>query len=168
MLEIRKLVEEDAHDYWELRKVALQEVPEAFGMSYEEAMAIENPIDEVKVVTKGDKTDFYGVFLDGELVGAASFVQEAKMKMAHRANIGAVYVSAKSRGTGAGSGLIKKIIEDAKLDPQLEKLNLSVVTTNTAAVKLYEKLGFEIIGTEKNSMKYEGIYYDEYLMTLLL
>lgn len=168
MLEIRKLVEEDAHEYWELRKIALKEVPEAFGMSYEEAMAIENPIDHVKEVTKGEKSDFYGVFLDGELVGAATLIQADAAKMSHRAHIGAVYVSAKSRGTGAGSALIKKIIEDAKLNPILEKLNLSVVTTNTPAVTLYKKLGFEIIGTEKNSMKYDGQYYDEYLMTLLL
>ncbi|MBQ0139165.1 MAG: GNAT family N-acetyltransferase [Kurthia sp.] len=168
MLEIRKLVEEDAHEYWELRKTALIEVPEAFGMSYEEAMAIENPIDDVKKVTNGEKSDFYGVFLEGELVGAATLIQEEAVKMSHRANIGAVYVSAKSRGTGAGSSLIKKIIEDAKLNPILEKINLSVVTTNTPAVELYKKLGFEIIGTEKNSMKQDGTYYDEYLMTLLL
>lgn len=168
MLEIRLLVEDNAHEYWDLRTQALQEIPEAFGMSYEEAMAIENPIDEVKAVTNAEKEDFYGVFLNDELVGAATLVQEASVKMSHRANIGAVYVSQKARGTGAGSALIQKIIEDAQANPILEKLNLSVVTTNTPAVKLYEKLGFKIMGTEWNSMKYEGKYYDEYLMTLLL
>lgn len=168
MIEIRLLVEADAHDYWELRKIALQEIPEAFGMSYEEAMAIPNPIDEVKAVTNAEKEDFYGAFLDGELVGAATLTQENLLKMAHRANIGAVYVSPISRGTGAGSALIKKIIEDAKLDKEIEKLNLSVVTTNQPAVKLYQKLGFKIIGTEQHSLKQDGQYYDEYLMTLLL
>lgn len=168
MLEIRKLVEEDAHDYWELRKVALKEVPEAFAMSYKEAMAIENPIEHIKETTKDEKTDYFGVFLEGELVGAATLKQEKSIKMAHRANIGAVYVSAKSRGTGAGSALIKTILEDAKLNPTIEKINLSVVTTNTPAVVLYKKLGFEVIGTEQHSMKHDGVYYDEYLMTILL
>ncbi|GEK29946.1 N-acetyltransferase [Kurthia zopfii] len=168
MLEIRILTENDAHEYWDLRKQALLDVPDAFGMSYEEAMAIENPIDEVKEVTKGDLKDFYGVFLDGELVGAATLSQEDSEKMSHRANIEAVYVSSKARGTGAGSALLKKIIEDARKNPELEKLNLSVVTTNEPAVALYKRLGFEIIGTEQLSMKQDGTYFDEYLMTLIL
>ncbi|GEK34218.1 GNAT family N-acetyltransferase [Kurthia sibirica] len=168
MLEIRKLQEDDAQAYWTLRKEALIEVPDAFGMSYEEAMAIENPIDAVKEVTNADREDIYGAFLEDELVGVATLTQEAAMKMSHRANIGGVYVSSKARGTGAGAALLQKIIDDAHEDPVLEKLNLSVVTTNKAAVKLYEKLGFKIIGTEHRSMKKDGTYFDEYLMTLLL
>lgn len=168
MLEIRKLVEDDAHAYWALRKEALQEVPEAFAMSYEEAVAIENPIDLVREVTRSSAEQFYGAFLDGELVGAATLQKEKMIKMSHRAQIGAVYVSGKARGTGAGVALIQKIIDDSKEDPDIEKLNLSVVTTNEPAFSLYKKLGFEVVGIEKKSMKKGQDYYDEYLMTLLL
>lgn len=168
MLEIRKLTEDDAAAYWELRKEALIEVPDAFGMSYEEAMAIENPIDAVKEVTNAEREEFYGAFLEDGLVGIATLTQEDAIKMSHRANIGAVYVSSKARGTGAGAAILQAIIEDVHKDPILEKLNLSVVTTNKAAIKLYEKLGFKIIGTELHSMKQEGTYFDEYLMTLIL
>ena len=77
-------------------------------------------------------------------------------------------MSGKTRGTGACVALIQKIIDDSKEDPDIEKLNLSVVTTNEPAFSLYKKLGFEVVGIEKKSMKKGQEYYDEYLMTLLL
>lgn len=46
----------------------------------------------------------------------------------------------------------------------LKQINLSVVTTNQAAVKLYRKLGFETYGIEKNALEYHGQEYNEELM----
>jgi len=43
-----------------------------------------------------------------------------------------------------------------------------VVVDNKNAKKLYESIGFEIYGLEKRALKYNGIYYDEELMTFWL
>ncbi|MNU04364.1 hypothetical protein D3C72_2487450 [compost metagenome] len=47
----------------------------------------------------------------------------------------------------------------------LKQINLSVVSTNNAAVKLYKGLGFETFGIEKNALIYNGQGYDEDLMS---
>ena len=46
------------------------------------------------------------------------------------------------------------------------QLHLTVVTHNRAAVKLYEKNGFRIYGTEPRSLKIGDNFYDEHLMVL--
>ena len=46
------------------------------------------------------------------------------------------------------------------------QLHLTVVTSNTAAVKLYEKNGFRIYGTEPRSLKISDVFYDEHMMIL--
>ncbi len=76
-----------------------------------------------------------------------------------------MYVTTSSRGKGIGNQLLNVALENAK-HFGLEGVNLSVVTTNTSAVTLYERVGFTIYGTEKRALKIENTYYDEYLMEL--
>lgn len=48
----------------------------------------------------------------------------------------------------------------------LRKINLGVVKTNIAAVKLYESLGFELEGIFKEHVNYDGVYHDILRMAL--
>ena len=50
----------------------------------------------------------------------------------------------------------------------LEQVNLCVVSNNERAKKLYQSVGFEIYGTERNALKYNDRYFDEDLMALHL
>jgi RimJ/RimL family protein N-acetyltransferase len=50
----------------------------------------------------------------------------------------------------------------------IEILNLTVVTINERAKKLYTKLGFKAFGMEEKALKINGNYYDEEYMALLL
>ena len=44
-------------------------------------------------------------------------------------------------------------------------MELDVVKTNETALKMYQGLGFEIIGTKEHALRYpDGTYADEYLM----
>jgi RimJ/RimL family protein N-acetyltransferase len=47
-------------------------------------------------------------------------------------------------------------------------MNLTVVSDNHPAKRLYESLGFETYGVERRALKYNGQYYDEDLMVLWL
>ena len=49
--------------------------------------------------------------------------------------------------------------------PLYEIINLSVATNNKKAISLYEKLGFNIYGEQKNAIKLNDEYIDLYLMT---
>jgi len=96
-------------------------------------------------------------------------VREKYLKFRHRANIVGMYVDLDNRGAGVGKALLIEAINKAKTIEGMEQLNLSVVTTNENAVKLYTSLGFEIFGTEKRALKLaESTYLDEHHMVLSL
>jgi ribosomal protein S18 acetylase RimI-like enzyme len=64
-----------------------------------------------------------------------------------------MYVTSNQRGLGVGETLLTEAINKAKRIKGIEKLNLSVVTTNEKAKKLYSKLGFRVFGLEENALK---------------
>lgn len=167
-MEIRLLIATDASAYWELRLEALQLNPEAFGTSYEEAIERENPIESVANNLSAEGNYTYGAFQNGELVGMLTLLSEQSLKLKHRANILAVYVSPSVRSLGVGKALLTSAIEKAKSIEWLEKLNLSVVSSNKPAKQLYEKLGFKVFGVEEKALKVADTYYTEEHMTLVL
>jgi RimJ/RimL family protein N-acetyltransferase len=47
----------------------------------------------------------------------------------------------------------------------IKRLELTVHTANARAVELYQRHGFEIEGTRRSSLRVDGVYTDEYLMS---
>jgi len=166
-MEIRKLNEEDAQMSQELRLKALKTDPEAFGSTYERE--VDFLLEQVASRIAPTKNRFVlGAFHNGELVGTVTFMRESGIKMYHKGNIFGMYVKPECRGMGIGKALLVELIEQSKRCEGLEQINLAVVTDNFSAKKLYESLGFEVYGTERNALKFEGNYYDEYLMVMKL
>jgi hypothetical protein len=52
--------------------------------------------------------------------------------------------------------------------PGIRRINLTVVTQQEAALRLYQSLGFQIYGTEQETFSRAGHFYDEHLLTLNL
>jgi len=71
------------------------------------------------------------------------------------------------RGQGIGTKLFKELEQWAS-NHNIHRLELTVVTTNEAALVLYKKTGFEIEGTKKHSLFIDGEYVDEFYMSKLL
>jgi ribosomal protein S18 acetylase RimI-like enzyme len=69
---------------------------------------------------------------------------------------------ARYRRQGIGDALLKAVIAYAK--DGVMQLHLTVVTTNQMALKLYQKNGFRIYGTEPRSLKIGDIFYDEHMI----
>ncbi|MGE7186856.1 GNAT family N-acetyltransferase [Peribacillus sp. NPDC006672] len=62
----------------------------------------------------------------------------------------------------------QKAINKAKEIDDVEKINLTVVTSNQKAKNLYTNLGFKVFGFEEKALKVNGVYYDEEHMVLCL
>ncbi|WNB91690.1 GNAT family N-acetyltransferase [Bacillus sp. NEB1478] len=167
-MEIRLLNPSDAESYWELRLEALQQNPEAFATSYEEALKRENPIEQVASRLQGNGDFTFGAFHNGKLIGVVTLLQEKVMKMAHKAYILAMYVTPGNRGKSVGKAILTEAINHAKQNSEIMKLNLTVVSSNESAKKLYASLGFKAYGYEKAALKVNDKYYDEEHMVLFL
>lgn len=165
-MEIRSLTSSDAKDYWELRLEALQQNPEAFATTYEDAISRKDPLKRVATNLDASSSTTFGAYVENELVGVMTLSKEELTKLQHRINLFAVYVTPRMRGKHIGEALLKEVIQAAKQFPGVEKINLSVVTTNTAAIYLYEKFGFTTFGVEKKAMKVGEEYLDELHMCM--
>ena len=104
--------------------------------------------------------------VDGTLVGMAGAGWSAKAKLRHVAGIYGVYLSSEMRGKRIASRLMRRLLDELRSTGQIEKVSLMVNTEALAAIRLYEKLGFEIVGTAHREEKVDGRYYDLHYMEL--
>ena len=169
-MELRKLAAEDAEAFWTLRVQALRDHPEAFGMSYEEALA--TPMGELIERFRSDitKPDNFvvGLFDGSRLLGTVAFRRESMSKLHHKGMFWSVYVAPELRGKGMGEAMVRRAIEYAVALPGLEQIDLSVAKSSTAARKLYASLGFEAFAYEPRALKVGDHYVDEEHMKLQL
>lgn len=165
-MEIRKLTGDDAKAYWELRLEALQQNPEAFATTYEDAIVRTEPLKRVTKSLDTEESSSLGAFIDNELIGVMTIAEEGAPKLRHRVNLFAVYVTPRVRGRQVGTALLQAVIEYAKQLSHVEKINLTVVSTNEQAIRLYEKVGFKAFGLEHHAMKMNDTYVDEVYMSL--
>jgi len=82
----------------------------------------------------------------------------------HVANAGFM-VSAKARGQGFGRAIAEHCLSEARrLGFRAMQFNY-VISTNTAAIRLWQELGFEIVGTLPNAFRHpDKEYVDVYVM----
>ncbi|MER2174886.1 MAG: GNAT family N-acetyltransferase [Carnobacterium sp.] len=87
-------------------------------------------------------------------------------RVSHRAYV-AVGVHSEFRGRGVGTELFYKLFELAE-QQQIHRLELTVLTTNEAALNLYKKMGFKIEGLKKDSLCINEEYEDEFSLSKLI
>jgi RimJ/RimL family protein N-acetyltransferase len=107
-----------------------------------------------------------GRIVGGRIVGSLSFATPKRRRLNHAGFLG-MLVAAPWRGKGIGTALLTMLIDWAKAHPTLEKLCLTVLVDNAAAIRLYEKLGFLGEGLRRGQVKHaENRYADELAMGL--
>jgi ribosomal protein S18 acetylase RimI-like enzyme len=161
-ISLRLLRPDDAVSYRAIRLEALERNPESFGASLDVEMA--QPIEWF--ADRLQRNAVFGAFADAELLGIAGFRAEAGAKVAHKGLLWGVYVHPAGRGAGLARILVERVIEHAR--EHVELLQLTVVSTNERARRLYAHLGFTEYGIEKHGLKYGGAYFDEVLMVRFL
>jgi ribosomal protein S18 acetylase RimI-like enzyme len=154
-MQIRRLLSTDAAVYRDIRLEGLRRSPEAFGSTFE----AENGQSLAWFADRLGNSDMFGAFDGVEIVGTAGLLLGKGLKEAHKGRLVGMYVRPNSRRTGVGGRLIDAIIEFAR--QRVELIQLSVVSDNHEARRLYLSLGFVEYGLEKKALKQDGRYYDE-------
>jgi ribosomal protein S18 acetylase RimI-like enzyme len=104
----------------------------------------------------------FGAFGGDDLLGIAGFYIQPGRKEAHKGMLVGMYVRPAARRAGIARRLVDAVLDHARR--HVELIQLTVVSDNEAARRLYTGLGFVEYGIEKNALKDGGRYYDEVLM----
>jgi putative acetyltransferase len=75
-----------------------------------------------------------------------------------------VYVASQHQGQGIGTSLMHALLDLADQWLLLRRVELTVLTENEGAKRLYERLGFVVEGRRKMSVISQGELKDEWLM----
>ena len=100
---------------------------------------------------------------DDNIIGFLSAQRGIIRNIKHTAYI-VVGIREKFRGKGIGKKLFCELDLWAK-ENNISRLELTVMCPNSMAKQLYEKNGFEVEGTKRNSIFMNGKYIDEYYMS---
>jgi ribosomal protein S18 acetylase RimI-like enzyme len=148
--------------YKEIRLKGLREDPQAFGRSYDEEVIFPK---EKWIERSGNPYNFMAMENDIPLgTAGVFFVDEAREKVA---NIVGVFVAKEARGKNIGSLLIGAVLNKLRQEKEIQKVRLSVNKDQEAAIGLYRKFGFEVVGEETGKLG-DGQEHTEYLMELKL
>ena len=160
---IRRLGLEDVAAYRAIRHEALANHPEAF-VSTAEAFAQKSDA-EIRQTLEA-LTVFGAVLPDGSLGGINAFMRHEGAKERHRGWMIQVYVRPEHRGSGMAAALVEHLIDHARR--HVLQIHLGVWSENLPAIKLYQRLGFELYATEPRYLFVNGRFIDEHLMVRFL
>ena len=102
----------------------------------------------------------------GDVDSPQKLVEYQTAKRAHKALLWGMYVRATARNAGVGKRLVAAVLDHAR--GRVEQVQLTVVSENEAARRLYCAMGFVEYGYEKRALRQDGKYYDDILMVHFL
>ena len=157
---IRRLTSADAPAYRDIRLVGLRDSPGAFGSTF----ARESTQPLAWFCDRLGNSAVFGAFDRAALSGVAGLRIREGEKERHKGLLWGMYVRPDARKAGLGRQLVEAVIDHARA--HVEVIQLSVISDNQPARRLYGSLGFAEYGLERDSLKQNGRYYDEILMAL--
>jgi ribosomal protein S18 acetylase RimI-like enzyme len=108
------------------------------------------------------------VEVDGTVAGYVKLRQATELESSrHVLHVAGLAVDPANQGEGVGRRLMDAAIEVARRRGA-RRLTLRVLGPNKRAQKLYEALGFEVEGVQREEFFLDGRYVDDVLMALTL
>lgn len=169
-VKIKKATNEDFHALKNLMLSALKTDPTAFSVDYYDYA--QNPDSWWSNYLWGFLNQFSSVMLLGmesEIpAGMVGVIYDNKSRRKHIASIVWFYVKPEYRGKGLGSKLMDQILSEINSKEGIKKITLLMNETQSEALKIYKKLGFENTGVLKNEMLINDEYVDEYILEKMI
>jgi RimJ/RimL family protein N-acetyltransferase len=101
--------------------------------------------------------------VNGNIVGFSRCEGNKLRRLSHKVDFG-VCILKEFWGYGIGKNFLKETVEWADSN-QITKISLAVLETNSKAIELYKRYGFEVEGVlRKDKRLSDGNYYDTILM----
>ena len=156
-MHIRKAIDQDRHEVWDIFTAVIQT-----GDTY--VFAPDTPKEDLDKIWFSPSMETYVLEDNGQILGTYVIKPNQIDLGSHIAN-GSYMVHPQAQGRGIGNLLCEhSLIEAKRFGFKAMQFNL-VVSTNKVAVKLWQKHGFEIIGTIPEGFNHATLgYVDAYIM----
>jgi ribosomal protein S18 acetylase RimI-like enzyme len=167
VIRIRPAHVDDAAAFRELRLRALRDHPLAFTADYDANLA--RPLEgwAERLASQGVNGNIYFAFHEADLVGMTGIQMGDSPKTRHGAVIWGVYTLPEWRGLRIVDALIAACLQWGR-EHGVVIARLGVTANNAAALASYLRCGFSIYGVEPQAVLYDGMLYDEILMSRVL
>ncbi|MFC4321970.1 GNAT family N-acetyltransferase [Litchfieldia salsa] len=163
---IREIVVEDAEG---LGQIMTRVESESDFMMYEAGerkTSTERQKQMIENLLKSENSTIFVAEEHGNLIGYLFAIGGSAKRNKHSAYI-VIGIAKVHTGKGIGTSLFQALEKWAK-EQEVHRLELTVITNNKAGLSLYQKMGFEIEGTKRDSLYMNGQFVNEYYMSKLL
>jgi ribosomal protein S18 acetylase RimI-like enzyme len=166
LVEIIHLQPNQWQQYRQIRLEALQDSPQAFSTTFKEMVDKPELFWQERLANAADGKSSWLLFAKVEeriagIIGA--FLAEDNGK----AVIVSVYVTPEYRSKGVSNALLDAILGELWQNVTVHTLELAVVKSQKAAISLYKRFGFKIIGEKEVEMGDEKVNF-EYVMQRII
>ena len=163
---IRTICEDDAEQFLSLCKQLDLETQFMLLEPGERKTKLEEQRTQIEILLREKNRAIFVAEQDNQLVGYLEASGGTFKRNRHSAYL-VIGIMQAFTGQGIGTQLFQSLEEWAK-QHHIHRLELTVMTHNTAGIALYKKLGFAIEGTRRHSLLINGQYVDEFYMAKLL
>jgi ribosomal protein S18 acetylase RimI-like enzyme len=166
---LRVLTSQDLPAFVELRNASLLRYPDAFTSDYASEKDKLPPAFASRLGDAQSGHFVLGAFdVQGQLVGTIAMERDKDVRpqKRHIAHITAVMVAESAQRMGIAKQLVKRCIELAQANTDLDQLVLTVTASNLHVVRLYEGAGFLSYGLLPRAILVQGEFFDKLHMRL--
>lgn len=163
---IREANSLDAESLLKLIKQVEKESPYMLYEAGERKTTLESQREMLESFEQKENATIFVAEENSNLMGYLIVIGGSSNRQRHSAYL-VVGIQVSHRGKGIGTELFDKM-ENWAISKGISRLELTTVVDNDAGVGLYKKVGFEIEGVKRDSLRIDGNYVDEYYMGKLL